>query len=184
MSTGRGVIHSEMPKQVNGLMRGFQLWINLPAAQKMSDPDYLEFTPAGIPEVEAKGARVRVLAGEHAGVQGAVRDPNTDVLYLDVALPAGSTFQRTVPAGHNAFVYVYRGEADVAGTAVPAQRMAILANSADADGVVIEAKGEARVLLIAGRPLNEPIAQYGPFVMNTEQEIHQALQDFREGRLA
>jgi hypothetical protein len=119
-------------------------------------------------------------------VAGAVTRDATAPLYLDIHLPAGGSFAQPLPAGHNAFVYVYRGAVEVAGTTVPAQRMAILANAADSDGVLVEAthERETRVLLIAGRPLNEPIAQYGPFVMNTEAEIHQALQDYREGRLA
>jgi hypothetical protein len=117
-------------------------------------------------------------------VAGAVTREATTPLYLDIHLPAHTSFVQPLPPEHNAFVYVYRGEAEVAGTTVPSQRMAILANSVDADGVMIEAKGEAKLLLIAGRPLGEQIAQYGPFVMNTEQEIYQALQDFREGRLA
>lgn len=108
----------------------------------------------------------------------------TAPLYLDLHLPAGARFEQPLPAGHNAFVYAYRGEVRIGAETLPAQRMAILANDAEADGVVIEATGEAKVLLIAGRPLNEPIAQYGPFVMNTDQEIYQALNDFRDGRLA
>jgi redox-sensitive bicupin YhaK (pirin superfamily) len=185
MTAGRGVIHSEIPQQEEGVMEGFQLWLNLPGRDKMSAPWYRDIKAAELPRFATDaGVAVTVIAGESHGVAGAVTREATAPLYLDLHLPAGSRFAQPLPAGHNAFVYVYRGEADVAGTAVPAQRMAILANSADADGVVIEAKGEARVLLIAGRPLNEPIAQYGPFVMNTEQEIHQALQDFREGRLA
>jgi hypothetical protein len=107
----------------------------------------------------------------------------TAPLYLDVHLPAGTRFEQVLPPTHNAFVYVYRGEATVAGQAVPAQRMALLANAATSDGVVIEAQGETRLLLIAGQPLGEPIAQYGPFVMNSQEEIYQALRDFRDGRL-
>jgi redox-sensitive bicupin YhaK (pirin superfamily) len=185
MTAGRGVIHSEIPQQEEGVMEGFQLWLNLPGRDKMSAPWYRDIKAAELPRFATDaGVAVTVIAGESHGVAGAVTREATAPLYLDLHLPAGSRFAQPLPAGRNAFVYVYRGEADVAGTAVPAQRMAILANSADADGVVIEAKGEAKVLLIAGRPLNEPIAQYGPFVMNTEQEIYQALQDFREGRLA
>jgi redox-sensitive bicupin YhaK (pirin superfamily) len=118
------------------------------------------------------------------GVAGAVSRDGTASLYLDLHLPAGTRFVQALPAAHNAFIYVYRGEVSVAGKAVPAQRMAILGNDDQADGIAIEAAGEAKVLLIAGRPLQEPIAQYGPFVMNTEQEIYQALNDFRDGRLA
>jgi quercetin 2,3-dioxygenase len=185
MTAGRGVIHSEIPQQEEGVMEGFQLWLNLPGRDKMSEPWYRDIKAAELPRFATDaGVAVTVIAGESHGVAGAVTREATAPLYLDLHLPAGSRFAQPLPAGHNAFVYVYRGEVDVAGTAVPSQRMAILANSADADGVVIEAKGEAKVLLIAGRPLGEPIAQYGPFVMNTEQEIYQALQDFREGRLA
>lgn len=182
MKAASGVIHSEMPKQINGLMRGFQLWINLPATQKMSDPDYQEFTAAGIPEVESDGTRVRILAGEHAGVQGAVQDPNTDVLYLDVHLPADASFQRSLPAGHNAFVYIYAGEGRLADQPLAAHQLAVLG---EGDGFHLSAgKAGARFILVAGRPIGEPIVQYGPFVMNTREEIEQAFTDYREGRLA
>jgi hypothetical protein len=185
MTAGRGVIHSEIPQQEEGVMEGFQLWLNLPAADKMSAPWYRDFAAADLPRYETDaGVAVTVIAGESHGVSGAVTREATAPLYLDLHLPAGARFEQTIPAGHNAFVYVYRGAASIAGTQLPAQRMAILANDAEADGVVIEAAGETRALLIAGRPLNEPIAQYGPFVMNTEQEIYQALNDFRDGRLA
>ena len=184
MTAGRGVIHSEIPQQEQGVMEGFQLWLNLPARDKMNPPWYRDFAAAELPRFEADGVAVTVIGGESRGVAGAVSREATAPLYLDLHLSAGSSFAQALPAGHNAFVYVYRGEAVVAGTKVPAQRMAILANDAGADGVVIEAAGEAKALLIAGRPLNEPIAQYGPFVMNTEQEIYQALNDFRSGHLA
>ena len=131
----------------------------------------------------AQGVDVAVLAGRSAGVDGAVQREATQPLYLDLHLPAGSRFEQALDAGHNAFVYVYRGELAIAGQAVPAQRMAILANDAQSDGVVLEASADARALLIAGRPLREPIAQYGPFVMNTQQEIFEAVRDFREGRI-
>lgn len=166
-------------------MEGFQLWLNLPAADKMSAPWYRDFAAADLPRfVTAAGVAVTVIAGVSHGVAGAVTRAATAPLYLDAHLPAGTRFAQPLPAGHNAFVYIYRGVAAVAGTAVPANRMAILTNDADADGVVIEADGATKVLLIAGRPLHEPIAQYGPFVMNTDQEIYQALNDFRDGRLA
>ena len=130
------------------------------------------------------GVAVTVIAGESQGVAGAVTRDATAPLYLDLHLSAHARFAQILPTGHNAFVYVYRGEVSIGGQAVPMQRMAILASDAQADGVVIESSGEARVLLLAGQPLNEPIAQYGPFVMNTEQEIYQALNDFSEGQLA
>jgi quercetin 2,3-dioxygenase len=125
---------------------------------------------------------VRVIAGASHGAEGAVQRENTEPLYLDVELPAGSSFEQSLPAEHNAFVYVYRGGVDIGATHVPAQRMAILGNGADRDGVVLKADRPSRVLLIAGRPLGEPIAQYGPFVMNTHDEIVTAVQDFQAGR--
>ena len=185
MTAGRGVIHSEIPQQEAGVMEGFQLWLNLPAGDKMSAPWYRDFAAADLPRFDTDaGVAVTVIAGESHGVAGAVRREATAPLYLDLHLPAGTRFCQTLPAEHNAFVFVYRGEVRIGGETLPASRMAILANEAAADGVVIEAAGEARALLIAGRPLNEPIAQYGPFVMNTDQEIYQALNDFRDGRLA
>ena len=185
MTAGRGVIHSEIPQQEAGVMEGFQLWLNLPASEKMSAPWYRDFAAAELPRfVTDAGVDVTVIAGESHGVTGAVTREATAPLYLDLHLPAGARFEQPLPAGHNAFVYAYRGEVRIGAETLPAQRMAILANDAEADGVVIEATGEAKVLLIAGRPLNEPIAQYGPFVMNTDQEIYQALNDFRDGHLA
>jgi len=184
MTAGRGVIHSEIPQQEDGVMEGFQLWLNLPARDKMSAPWYRDFQAGALPRfVTPQGVAVTVIAGESHGVTGAVTREITQPLYLDVHLPAGSRFEQTLPAGHNTFVYVYRGEVTVAGQAVPARRMALLANEPQADGVVLETRADAKALLIAGRPLNEPIAQYGPFVMNTQQEIYQALSDYRDGRL-
>lgn len=185
MTAGRGVIHSEIPQQQAGVMEGFQLWLNLPARDKMSEPWYRDFAAAELPHFETDGGvAVTVIAGASHGVAGAVTREATAPLYLDLHLPAGTRFAQPLPAGHNAFVYVYRGEVRIGGETLPAQRMAILANEAEADGVVIEAAGAAKALLIAGQPLNEAIAQYGPFVMNTDQEIYQALNDFRDGRLA
>ena len=185
MTAGRGVIHSEIPQQEAGVMEGFQLWLNLPARDKMCAPWYRDFAAADLPRfITDAGVDVTVIAGASHGVTGAVTREATAPLYLDLHLPAGARFEQPLPAGHNAFVYAYRGEVRIGAETLPAQRMAILANDAEADGVVIEATGEAKVLLIAGRPLNEPIAQYGPFVMNTDQEIYQALNDFRDGRLA
>ncbi len=184
MTAAKGVIHSEIPQQEDGVMEGFQLWLNLHSTEKMKDPWYRDFQEAQVPKlVTPEGVAVTVIAGESHGVQGAVTREITQPLYLDLHLPAGTRFEQPLPAGHNAFVYVYRGEVKVGGTVVPVQRMALLANDPQADGVVIEAGADAKALLIAGRPLNEPIVQYGPFVMNTQQEIYQALSDFREGRL-
>ena len=185
MTAGRGVIHSEMPEQEDGRMEGFQLWLNLPARDKMCAPWYRDIPSAEIPEVQAEGVKVRVIAGQALGVQGAMQRDATAPTYLDVHLAPGARFDQALPPGHNAFVYVYRGALTVAGTEVPRQRMALLANTPGSDGVVLKAGAEgAKAVLIAGQPLNEPIAQYGPFVMNTNQEIHQAVEDFRAGRLA
>ena len=185
MTAGRGVIHSEIPQQEEGVMEGFQLWLNLPAQDKMSAPWYRDFAAGELPRFTTDdGVEATVIAGESHGVSGAVTRAVTAPLYLDLHLPAGTSFSQPLPAGHNAFVYVYRGRVKLGEVEVPVRNMAILANAADRDGVRIEASEEARVLLIAGRPLGEPIAQYGPFVMNTEQEIYQAVADYRAGRLA
>ena len=186
MTAGRGVIHSEMPEQEAGRMEGFQLWLNLPAADKMCDPWYRDIPDADIPKLTtAQGVVVHVIAGASHGVAGAMQREATAPLYLDLHLPGGADFEQPLPAAHNAFVYVYRGALELDGRSVPRQRMAIFANTPGSDGVRIRAGSEgARVILIAGQPLNEPIAQYGPFVMNTNEQIFQAVEDFRAGRLA
>ena len=185
MTAGRGVIHSEMPEQNEGLMEGFQLWLNLPARDKMSAPWYRDIPNEEVPRFTLpSGATVQVIAGSSHGVAGAVQRDGTEPLYLDVELPEGASFEQALPSGHNAFLYVFRGEAVVAGKGVAQTRMAILDNAAGSDGVAIKASKPTRLLLIAGRPLKEPIAQYGPFVMNTQAELHQAVEDFRAGRFA
>jgi redox-sensitive bicupin YhaK (pirin superfamily) len=185
MTAGRGVVHSEMPEQNDGLMEGFQLWLNLPAKDKMSAPWYRDIPNQEIPRFTTDaGATVQVIAGSSHGVEGAVQRDGTEPVYLDIDLPAGASFEQQLPAGHNAFLYVFRGEVTVEGKAVPSTRMAILANPPQAEGVRIKASEASRVLLIAGRPLGEPIAQYGPFVMNTQAELQQAVEDFRAGRFA
>jgi len=182
MTAGRGVAHSEMPEQTEGLMEGFQLWLNLAAKDKMTAPWYRDIPAGEIPRFStADGVTVQVIAGSSHGVQGAVQRAHTEPLYLDIELPANATFEQPIPPGHNAFIYVFRGQAVVDEQNVPQARMAILANSADADGVRIVAAQATRLILIAGRPLNEPIAQYGPFVMNTQDEIRQAVADFQAG---
>lgn len=183
MTAGRGVIHSEMPEQELGLMEGFQLWLNLPAKDKMCAPWYRDIPYEEVPRFSLdSGATVHVIAGQTHGVTGAVVRDATQPLYLDVVLPEGESFDLPLPEGHNAFIYVYRGEVVVEGKDVPQARMAILDNSIDADGVRIKAAQESRFLVIGGRPLGEPIAQHGPFVMNTEAELHQAIDDLRAGR--
>jgi redox-sensitive bicupin YhaK (pirin superfamily) len=185
MTAGRGVIHSEIPQQQEGVMEGFQLWLNLPASDKMREPWYRDFEAAELPRFRTTtGALVTVIAGISHGVAGAVQRAHTEPIYLDIDLPAGGVFEQSLSERHNAFVYVYRGETAVGEQRVPNGRMAILANDAGSDGVIVASASGARLLLIAGCPLAEPIAQYGPFVMNTEQQIHQAIADFRAGRLA
>jgi redox-sensitive bicupin YhaK (pirin superfamily) len=183
MTAGRGVVHSEMPEQSEGLMEGFQLWLNLPASDKMGAPWYRDIPAEEVPRFALpSGAEVQVIAGSTHGVDGAVQREATQPLYVDIHLPEGVEFEQPLPAGHNAFFYVYRGEVVVDGKAVPQARMAILDNASGADGVRIKATADSRLIVIAGRPLNEPIAQYGPFVMNTNAEVFQAVEDFRAGR--
>ena len=185
MTAGRGVIHSELPEQEDGRMEGFQLWLNLAAKDKLRDPWYRDIQGPEVPELMTPGGvRVRVIAGRSHGVDGAVQRATTEPLYLDIELPAGASFTQPLPPSHNAFVYVYRGDAAIGGTRVPVQRMAILANDSSSDGVVVTTGPAARVLLIAGKPLGEPIAQHGPFVMNTNEEIFQAVRDYQSGKFA
>ncbi|PND39962.1 hypothetical protein C1O66_00725 [Paucibacter aquatile] len=188
MTAGRGVIHSELPEQEEGRMEGFQLWLNLPSHDKMRAPWYRDIPTAEIPEFQTEaGVTVRVIAGSSHGVRGAMQREHTEPLYLDLHLPAGARFEQALPEGHNAFVYVYRGALEFpGGCRVPAQRMAILANTPGSDGLVLQAAADApsRAILIAGRPLREPIVQHGPFVMNTHEELVQAVRDYQAGVLA
>jgi len=185
MTAGHGVIHSEIPEQKDGVMEGFQLWVNLPARHKMDKPWYRDFPNEAIPEYATpENVTVRVIAGSSNGIAGLVTREATEPLYLDIHIPAGTEFSTPLPDSHNAFIYVYRGTVDVGGAEVESHRMGILSNTPGADGVKLQAKKDARLILVAGKPLNEPIVQYGPFVMNTQEEIHQALDDFRSGRFA
>lgn len=185
MTAGRGVIHSEIPQQEDGVMEGFQLWLNLSKRDKMNTPWYRDFKNADLPKfLTEEGVTVTVIAGQSHGMTGAVTREITHPNYLDIQLPAGTRFRQQLPSDHNAFAFVYRGEVIIEGKGVPKQRMAILTNDGQADGVVIEASLDSRLLLISGKPLGEPIVQYGPFVMNSSDEIHQAISDFRDGRLA
>ena len=191
MTAGRGIIHSEMPEQAEGRMAGFQLWVNLAAADKMTAPTYRDIAPGAVPEYTTD-AGVRVIAGTSDGRDGAVVRPRTEPIVLDLTLPAGSAFEAALPAGHNAFVYVFGGVpveiGDGGAAAVEPERMAILGSDPEAQGVRLavpaDAAAPARALLVSGRPLHEPIAQYGPFVMNTTAELQQAVADYQGGRLA
>lgn len=181
MRAASGVIHSEMPRQSDGLMRGFQLWINLPAAEKMGDPAYQELSPEAIPEVQRDGAAVRVLAGAFGDVRGPIDDPGTGLQYLDVDLRPGWAFRHALDEELTAFVNVFEGDAQVAGQPLPLHHLGVLGGG---DGVEVEAGADGtRFILVAGRPLKEPIVQHGPFVMNTREEIEQALTDYRDGTL-
>jgi redox-sensitive bicupin YhaK (pirin superfamily) len=185
MTAGRGLVHSEMPEQQAGRMRGFQLWVNLPAKDKMTAPRYQEFAAERIPQVRpAEGVSVKVIAGGVDGIQGPIVQPATDPLYLDVALDAGTRWETALPEGHNAFVYAYEGDANVGdgddARALGSRELAVLGGGSR---LALRAGGQgARVIVVAGRPLREPVARHGPFVMNTRQELMQAFVDFQEGR--
>jgi quercetin 2,3-dioxygenase len=203
MTAGSGLVHSEMPEQEAGVMEGFQLWLNLPGKDKLCPPWYRDIQSESIPEVTTPlgeggdprgGVRVRVISGSSHGVAGAMHRPAsdypTDPLYLDLHFPAGgASLTQAIPATHNAFLYVYRGTVHVVdaqglATPVPRQRMAILNNGAQAVMLQSDSSTEpACALLIAGQPLHEPIAQYGPFVMNTREELMTAVEDFQAGRM-
>jgi redox-sensitive bicupin YhaK (pirin superfamily) len=186
MTAGRGIVHSEMPQQEQGRMRGFQLWINLPAREKMKPAGYRDLQPDEIPAVAlAGGGRAKVIAGTlvHHGrsTPGPIRGIATEPLYLDVELPAGATFAHPVAAGHNAFVYPFEGSVSIGGRELRTQGAGVLGAG---DQVEVRAGSEgARFLLLAGRPLGEPVVQYGPFVMNTRDEIEQAIRDYQSGEL-
>lgn len=188
MTAGRGILHSEMPEQENGLLSGFQLWVNLPASHKMSAPAYQEFSAAQVPvERRADGVELKVIAGEtSAGSAGPVKQPLTEPVYLDVAVPAHQEFIEQLPPDHNAFVYVIEGQVDMKDVndevqAITAGSLALLAQG-EVARVTGAAQG-ARFLLIAGKPLHEPVARGGPFVMNTKAEIMQAQRDYAAGRI-
>ncbi|MEG3193024.1 pirin family protein [Lysobacter sp. D1-1-M9] len=185
MTAGRGLVHSEMPEQLEGRMRGFQLWVNLPARDKMTAPRYQEFAPERIPQLQpAEGVRVKLIAGMVGEAQGPIAQPATDPVYLDIELAAGARWEHPLPEGHSVFAYLFEGAAVIgAGEAarpLAAQELAVLGG-----GPLFEVQaGDAggRLILVAGRPLREPVARHGPFVMNTRQELMQAFADFQEGR--
>jgi quercetin 2,3-dioxygenase len=184
MTAGRGIVHSEMPEQENGLLWGFQLWVNLPARDKMTAPRYQDIDPESISVVQAEGGvQVKVIAGRVGTVEGPVQAVATEPTYLDIALPAGATFSHALPQDHAAFVFVYDGAARIgppeADRQVARGELAVLSTG---NQVELRAEAAARLLLVAGRPLGEPVARYGPFVMNSQDEIRQAITDFRAGR--
>ncbi len=182
MTAGRGIIHSEMPQQTEGRMRGFQLWINLPAKEKMKPAGYKDLQPEDIPEVALDGGgRVRLIAGRYENTAGAITGTSTDTSYFDVHLPAGRTFRHAIPDGHAVFLYPYEGELSVDGKPLRRQAAGVLSRKGDV--VATAGPEEARFLLLAGRPIGEPVVQYGPFVMNTVEEIQQTLRDYQSGAL-
>jgi redox-sensitive bicupin YhaK (pirin superfamily) len=191
MTAARGIIHSEMPQQTEGRMRGFQLWINLPACEKMKPASYRDIPSARIPVVALPDSgEVKVIAGEvvveGVATAGPITGLSTQPIYFDVHLPAGARFAHPLPASHNAFAYVYEGDVHVGaeGSAKPLQRHGAGILSAGDDVVFRAGADGARFVLLAGRPLNEPVVQYGPFVMNTRDEIEQAIHDYQNGTLA
>ncbi|MBT2748941.1 MULTISPECIES: pirin family protein [unclassified Lysobacter] len=185
MTAGRGLVHSEMPEQEEGRMRGFQLWVNLPAREKMTEPKYQEFAPDRIVQLRpADGVQVKLIAGRIGDLRGPIAQPATDPVYLDIALDAGAGWEYELPEGHNAFAYVYEGGIEIGdgqdARALDAQELAVLSG-----GCVLKLRDAgqgSRLIVVAGRPLREPVARYGPFVMNTKQEVMQAFVDFQEGK--
>ncbi|MBM3790108.1 MAG: pirin family protein [Acidobacteria bacterium] len=186
MTAGRGIMHEEMPQPLDDRMEGFQLWVNLPAALKMTKPRYQDVPSGRIPEIECDGgASVKVIAGQVGAIRGPVTGIAADPMYLDVSMPSGATFSLPVALGHAAFAYIYRGEASfgdakaAAGTLHPGPRLIVFE---DGDSILAATRNApARFLIASGKPLREPVARHGPFVMNTREEIAQALQDLREG---
>jgi redox-sensitive bicupin YhaK (pirin superfamily) len=183
MTAGKGIVHSEMPEQDNGLLMGFQLWVNLPASAKMTEPAYQEFPPASVPlEQRCNGTLVRVISGTTSeGTRGPIENHYVHPTYMDVTLPEGHSFEQSVGVTDNAFIFVIEGELVVGNAQEPLghRDLGILG---DGDRINVTASSSARFLLVAGQPLNEPIARGGPFVMNTKTEIMQAFQDFQNGQ--
>jgi len=181
MKAASGVIHSEMPQQTDGLMRGFQLWINLPAREKMSAPEYQDFPAERIPLVAGDGVRVKVIGGAYGSHHGPIVDPHTNIQYLDIALEPNATFSHTLDQGANAFLYPFEGAVKIVDTHVAAHHLTVLD---EGDEIRISAGPQrGRFILVAGQPLNEPIVQNGPFVMNSQEEIRQAFDDYKNNRL-
>lgn len=182
MTAGHGIVHAEMPQQEKGRMWGFQLWVNLPAASKLMPPRYQDIDPSRVVETTADDARVRLVAGELGGRRGPVEGIVTAPQMLDVTLGARGRLSHALPAGHNAFVYVVEGSAQIGGarTQVSAGQLAVLGSG---DLLSVRSQRGGRMLCLAARPIGEPVARYGPFVMNSDAEIRQAIEDYRSGRL-
>jgi hypothetical protein len=184
MTAGRGLVHSEFPEQEEGLMWGFQLWVNLPARDKLTAPRYQDIQGDRIPEVEVgAGAHVRIIAGRIGDVEGPVNAVATEPVYLDLHLEPSASYAPVLPPGHNAFAYVYQGDARIGAAGTRVERGELALTSRGASLPVTAGEQGARLIVVAGRPLDEPVARYGPFVMNTAEEIHQAFADYRAGKL-
>ncbi|MEX2161448.1 MAG: pirin family protein [Anaerolineales bacterium] len=182
MTSGRGILHEELPKRgPSGIVNGFQLWVNLPAKDKMSEPRYQEVVASQVPAVEREGAKVLLVAGEYGGVKGPVTEIAIQPLYMDVTLQPGASFELDVPAGHAAYAYVFEGAGEFGDTPVDAVKMIVFG---DGDAVSARTESGVRLLLIAGQPIGEAIVPYGPFVMNTEAEIRQVFEDIKNGSFA
>ncbi|MFQ3236525.1 MAG: redox-sensitive bicupin YhaK (pirin superfamily) [Paraglaciecola sp.] len=182
MNAGKGIIHAEMPQQSEGLMRGFQLWINLPATHKMSDPSYQDIPQADIPVLEVNsGLHVKVLAGTYGDISGPVNTQAVKPLFVDILFHSTQTTAVPLEQGSTAFVYCYQGSVHIGEHQLVQGQLGVLS---DGEQVELVGQPDARCILVSGQPINEPIVQYGPFVMNTQQEIDQALQDYRSGKLA
>ncbi len=184
MTAGRGILHSEMPEQENGRMWGFQLWVNLPARAKLTAPRYQDIPPSDIPVVTTPGGqRLKVIAGEFHGARGPIENIEAEPVYVDLELAAGGRETLALPAGHNAFVYCYEGAVDVGtdDSARIGQRLLAVLSAGD-EVTIAAADGPAKVIVVAGKPFGEPVARYGPFVMNTREELVQAVDDLRNGR--
>lgn len=185
MSAGKDIIHSEMPEQEQGLLAGFQLWVNLPATNKMSEPKYQEYSADEIPiETRSSSISLKVIAGRtRQGTYGVIKDLATDPIYWDVSHLRASEFEDRIATGHNAFIYVIEGEISITGSDQILNR-GQLAVLSDGESVSISSNDKSRYLIVAGKPLNEPVERVGPFVMNTRKEIDQAFSDYQTGRLA
>ncbi len=180
MNAGKGIIHSEMPMQTNGVLRGFQLWVNLPASEKMSPPDYQDIPSGQIPEHIFTDGKVRVLAGEFNGLKGAVTTRAINPQFFDIHFTSSTSLTFDTNKKHNGFLFVYEGQIKVGEQVLMKGELGILAFE---DLLLIDAQSNTRLIFVSGEPINEPVAQYGPFVMNTQAEIEQALRDYRDGRL-
>ena len=181
MTAGRGIIHSEMPQQESGRMRGFQLWINLPGREKMKPAGYRDLQASDIPEVKIPGGKVKLIAGSFGGTAAPVSGGSTDPLYLDVHLDAGARFAQPIKDGYNAFVYPYEGEITIGDQVLELRSAGVLSQDGE---LLVKAKEKgARFILLAAKPIGEPVVQYGPFVMNTREEIEQAIRDYQSGSL-